>query len=54
MHRETGAYHKKFLGHNQKWLTMFFEYLYKFSQKQHGQNNRAVLLFHFILHFRKE
>lgn len=21
MHRETGAYHKKFLGHNQKWLT---------------------------------
>ena len=30
MHRETGAYHKKFLGHNQKWLTMFFEYLYKF------------------------
>lgn len=24
MHRETGAYHKKFLGHNQKWLTVVF------------------------------
>ena len=24
MHRETGAYHKKFLGHNQKWLTAEF------------------------------
>lgn len=28
MHRETGAYHKKFLGHNQKWLTdIFSEFL---------------------------
>ena len=28
MHRETGAYHKKFLGHNQKWLTQFFSFYF--------------------------
>lgn len=32
MHRETGAYHKKFLGHNQKWLTEFIFLLFNFSE----------------------
>lgn len=26
MHRETGAYHKKFLGHNQKWLQVVVDF----------------------------
>ena len=30
MHRETGAYHKKFLGHNQKWLTGLLRIKYKY------------------------
>ena len=31
MHRETGAYHKKFLGHNQKWLTPTLQIVHIFK-----------------------
>lgn len=39
MHRETGAYHKKFLGHNQKWLTVIFSE----NRGKIGHKNKKIM-----------